>query len=94
MKWVMRRGRERGRRFAVDFSGGEGIDFYHQTGKGANILEISLEGKTAIVTGAGKGIGKGMAKGLAAAKATVVVNDVDLPAAEAVAGEIQSSGGK
>jgi NAD(P)-dependent dehydrogenase (short-subunit alcohol dehydrogenase family) len=35
-----------------------------------------LEGKTAIVTGAGQGIGKAIAEGLAKEGANVVVNDI------------------
>ena len=62
-----------------------------------------LQGKVAVVTGAGRGIGRGVALGLAAAGAKVVVNDygVDLhgqapttgPAFDVVA-EIQQSGGE
>jgi len=35
-----------------------------------------LDGKTALVTGAGRGIGRGIALALAAAGAKVVVNDL------------------
>ena len=35
-----------------------------------------LDGKTALVTGAGRGIGRGIAIALAAAGAKVVVNDL------------------
>jgi NAD(P)-dependent dehydrogenase (short-subunit alcohol dehydrogenase family) len=53
-----------------------------------------LDGKVAIVTGAGRGIGRGEALLLAAEGASVVVNDVDREAAEAVVEEIAAAGGK
>jgi NAD(P)-dependent dehydrogenase (short-subunit alcohol dehydrogenase family) len=53
-----------------------------------------LDGKVAIVTGAGRGIGRGEALSLAAEGATVVVNDIDDGAARAVAAEIEAAGGK
>jgi NAD(P)-dependent dehydrogenase (short-subunit alcohol dehydrogenase family) len=63
----------------------------------------SLEGKIAVVTGAGRGIGRSHALALAGAGATVVVNDVgvttagegyDQAPASRVAEEIQSFGGE
>lgn len=57
-------------------------------------MQINLDGKVAIVTGAGKGIGKAIAKALAAANAKVVINDVDPNAAAQVAEEIRSAGGE
>lgn len=63
------------------------------TGRQVISLHISLEGKTAIVTGAGRGIGKAIAKALAAARAKVVVNDVDWDAAAQVSQEIEVRGG-
>ena len=56
-------------------------------------MHINLEGKTAIVTGAGRGIGKAIAKALAAAGAKVAVNDVDGDAAAEVSHEIEGRGG-
>jgi NAD(P)-dependent dehydrogenase (short-subunit alcohol dehydrogenase family) len=47
-----------------------------------------LEGKVAIVTGAGSGIGRAIALGFAAEGASVVVADVNSDGAEAVAAEI------
>ncbi len=54
---------------------------------------MSLDGKTAIVTGAGAGLGRAEALALAAAGASVVVNDVSA-AASMVADEIEAEGGK
>lgn len=50
-------------------------------------------GKTALVTGAGSGIGKAAALALAAEGANVVVNDLDLEAAQAVVNQISGAGG-
>lgn len=54
---------------------------------------FSLEGRTALVTGAGNGIGASVAKAFAAAGSAVVVTDIDLAAAGAVAREITEVGG-
>lgn len=53
-----------------------------------------FENKVAIVTGAAGGIGSAIAKRLANEGATVVISDVDLQAAQAVAANIQTEGGK
>lgn len=53
-----------------------------------------LDGKTVIVTGAGHGIGRAYAERIAAEGGSAVVADLDGPAAERVAAEIQSRGGQ
>jgi NAD(P)-dependent dehydrogenase (short-subunit alcohol dehydrogenase family) len=59
-------------------------------------MAISLEGRTAVVTGAGGGLGRTHAVLLARAGARVIVNDLaqNLAAAEAVVEEIRSAGGR
>ena len=54
----------------------------------------SLEGKSALVTGASKGIGKGIARVFARHGARVLVVARHLDAAEATADEIRKAGGK
>jgi len=54
----------------------------------------AFEGKAAIVTGGGSGIGAAIARALAARGATVVIADIDEPAAKTVAGAIVSAGGQ
>lgn len=54
---------------------------------------MRLEGKTAIVTGAGRNIGRAIAERFAAEGAAVLVVDLDQEAAKAVAEGIRSAGG-
>ncbi len=58
-------------------------------------MNLSLEGRVAVVTGASKGIGAGIAKTLAEAGAAVVVNfATDQEGADAVVSHIAAKGGK
>ena len=54
---------------------------------------MRLEGKIAIVTGAGSGFGEGIARRFALEGAKVVVNDLNASAADRVAREIVAAGG-
>lgn len=55
---------------------------------------MKLEGKVSLVTGARQGIGKTIALSFAREGSTVIVNDVDLSEANAVAAEIDKLGGR
>ena len=57
-------------------------------------LDFELEGKRALITGAGQGVGEAIAQTLAAAGAEVIVNDYFLDRAQAVATAIVASGGQ
>jgi NAD(P)-dependent dehydrogenase (short-subunit alcohol dehydrogenase family) len=57
-------------------------------------IDIDLDGKRALVTGAGQGVGEAVARLLAAAGAEVVVNDYVGERAEAVAADIVAGGGR
>ncbi len=52
-----------------------------------------LQGRRALVTGAGQGVGAGIVRVLAAAGAEVVVNDLHAARAEAVAADVVAAGG-
>jgi 3-oxoacyl-[acyl-carrier protein] reductase len=60
---------------------------------GWEVSELRLEGKKALVTGAGHGMGRAYALGLGREGASVLVTDLDGEAAEAAAKEIESNGG-
>lgn len=53
-----------------------------------------LDGKVAIVTGSGRGIGRSVALKLASEGARLVINDLDVEPAQAVAEEIRAAGGE
>jgi NAD(P)-dependent dehydrogenase (short-subunit alcohol dehydrogenase family) len=53
-----------------------------------------LTGRAVVVTGSGNGLGREYALAAAQHGAFVVVNDIDVPAAEAVADEISAAGGR
>lgn len=55
---------------------------------------MKLKGKISLVTGAGQGIGRAIALIFAKEGASVIVNDIDLDKAAAVAEEINASGGR
>lgn len=57
-------------------------------------MSFSLDGRTAVVTGAGAGIGAAVARAFAAAGAAVMVTDIDGSAAERVAQDIVAAGGR
>jgi 2-hydroxycyclohexanecarboxyl-CoA dehydrogenase len=56
-------------------------------------MDLELEGKTALITGAGQGVGREIARVLAAEGVNVAVNDLVLEKAKTVASEITASGG-
>ncbi len=58
------------------------------------MVTISLENRTALVTGSGRGIGREIARKLASAGACVVVNDLDADVAEECAAAIRAEGGR
>src|SRR5580700_2586310 len=64
------------------------------TDEGASMTEpLLLDGRVAIVTGAGNGLGRAESRSLASAGARVILNDLPGGAVEAVAAEIRADGG-
>ena len=61
---------------------------------GSGLRAFELNGKVALVTGAGRGIGAQIALTLASAGAHVMVTDIDGPSAAATARAITEAGGK
>ncbi|YCI06165.1 glucose 1-dehydrogenase (plasmid) [Ensifer sp. D2-11] len=59
-----------------------------------DLSQFSLEGRVALITGAGRGIGRAFAQALAHAGAQVVVNDLRAEIAEEACHVIESAGGK
>ena len=57
-------------------------------------LDFGLEGRRALVTGAGQGVGEGIAHTLASADVDVIVNDYYAERAETVAHAIVAAGGR
>jgi NAD(P)-dependent dehydrogenase (short-subunit alcohol dehydrogenase family) len=57
-------------------------------------MDLILDGKVAIVTGAGQGLGEAISKILAAAGARVAINDLNPDRAERVAEQIRQAGDK
>ncbi|MEW6400618.1 MAG: glucose 1-dehydrogenase [Chloroflexota bacterium] len=58
------------------------------------MTEFSLEGRTAVITGAARGIGRAIAVRFAQAGARVVVTDRELSDVQVVADEIKAAGGQ
>ncbi|MEX0666360.1 MAG: SDR family NAD(P)-dependent oxidoreductase [Acidimicrobiia bacterium] len=57
-------------------------------------MKTGLEGRVALVTGAGQGVGAGIARALAAEGAAVAVNDVHAERADRVVAEINAASGR
>ena len=53
-----------------------------------------LEGRTAVITGAGRGLGKAMAEGLAAQGARIALVDVENEVLAAAVADVEAAGGQ
>ena len=78
---------------AVTASGGSGTVAGPRSSLGVFWVDVSLDGKVALVTGAGPNIGSGIALALARYGARVACNDLVLDAASAAARRITRNGG-
>jgi NAD(P)-dependent dehydrogenase (short-subunit alcohol dehydrogenase family) len=58
-----------------------------------DVASMRLDGKVALITGAGRGIGLGIAQALVQAGAAVAIQDIEPDIAESAAGHIRESGG-
>src|SRR5438552_2234513 len=57
-------------------------------------VNFRMDGRVALITGAGRGIGLAMAQALASNGCAVAVQDIELPVAEAEAERINRAGGR
>ena len=53
-----------------------------------------MQGRVALITGAGRGIGQGIARGLASQGCAVAIQDIELDVAQAAVAEIVENGGR
>jgi NAD(P)-dependent dehydrogenase (short-subunit alcohol dehydrogenase family) len=58
------------------------------------MMKLGLEGKVAVVTGAGSGIGAAVSRQLGGEGAEIIAADLDVDAAHSIAAEIRSHGGR